>query len=141
METIREELGGAYTVTAGQTFQKIPNPEYSVFIHFGSDPQRTDDLIKRVFQEVEQLKTKGPTENQVKAEREALLRELETRSGQNSYLLDQIAEKYQYGEDPVELLNLPEYYRKVDGAMIRDAARTYLNPKNYVKVTLFPEKK
>ena len=141
METIREQLGGAYSVTAAQTFQKIPNLEYSVFIQFGSDPQRTDELVKRVFQEIEQLKTKGPTEAQVKAEKEALIREFETRSGQNSYLLDQITEKYQYGEDPVGLLNLPEYYRKIDAAMIREAASTYLDSKHYVKVTLVPEKK
>jgi zinc protease len=141
METIREELGGAYSVTVGQTAQRIPNLEYSVFIQFGSDPQRTDDLIKRVFQEIEQLKTKGPTEAQVKAEKEALVREFETRSGLNSYLLDQILEKYQYGEDLTDLMNLREYYRKIDAAMIQDAARTYLNPKNYVKVTLVPEKK
>jgi hypothetical protein len=34
-----------------------------------------------------------------------------------------------------------DYYRKVNPAMVQEAARTYLNMQNYVKVTLFPEKK
>ncbi|HEV8483091.1 MAG TPA: insulinase family protein [Blastocatellia bacterium] len=141
METIREELGGAYSITARQSTQKIPNLEYSVFIQFGCDPQRTDDLVKRVFQEIELLKTKGPTETQVSAEKEALLREYETSSRQNRYILDQITEKYQYGEDPLGLLTIPDYYKKIDAAMLQEAARTYLNSRNYVKVTLVPEKK
>jgi len=45
------------------------------------------------------------------------------------------------GEDPADVWNLPAYYKKIDGAMIRDAAKSYLNNSNYVKVTLFPEKK
>jgi len=37
---------------------------------FGSDPQRTEDLIKRIFQEIELLKANGPSEKQVSVEKE-----------------------------------------------------------------------
>ncbi len=141
LETIREELGSTYSITASADYQRIPKPEYSITIQFGCAPQRTDDLIKRVFQEIELLKTNGPTEKQVNDEREALLRDFETNSKQNYYLLNQITLSYQFGEDPARLWNLPEYLRKVDAAMIQGAAKTYLNTSNYVKVTLFPEKK
>ena len=141
LETIREELGSTYSITASASYQRIPRPEYSIDIQFGCAPQRTDDLIKRVFQEIEQLKSNGPTEKQVNDEREALLRDFETNSKQNYYLLNQITLSYQFGEDPAGLWKLPEYLRKVDAAMIEGAAKTYLNTSNYVKVTLFPEKK
>jgi predicted Zn-dependent peptidase len=87
------------------------------------------------------LKTNGPAEKQVNDEKEALLREFETSSKLNNYLLGQIALRYQVGEDPAGLWNIPEYYKKIDGAMIQQAAKTYLNTNNYVKVTLVPEKK
>lgn len=74
-------------------------------------------------------------------EKEALLREFETSSKQNNFLLSQLTLKYQYGEDPTSIWNIPEYYRKLDAATIQQAAKTYLNTKSYVKVTLFPEKK
>jgi zinc protease len=141
LETIREELGGTYSIGASPSYQRIPKSEYSIMIQFGCSPDRADDLVKRVFQEIEKLKTQGPTEKQVTDEREALLRDFETSSKVNSYLLGQIALRYQAGEDPALLWNVPEYYKKVDAAMIQQAAKTYLNTNNYVKVTLAPEKK
>jgi zinc protease len=141
LEIIREELGGTYSITASQGYQKIPNPVYSITIQFGCAPQRTDDLIKRVFEEIEKFKTNGPTEKQVTDEKEALLREFETNSKLNNYLLGQITQKYQIGEDPAGLWKIPEYYQKIDAAMIQQAAKTYLNTNTFVKVTLFPEKK
>ena len=46
--------------------------------------------IARVYQEIEKFKTEGPTEKQVTDEREALLRDFETSSKQNGYLLGQL---------------------------------------------------
>ncbi|HSB08127.1 MAG TPA: insulinase family protein [Blastocatellia bacterium] len=140
LEKIREDLGGTYSITAGASYQIIPKPMYSITIQFGCAPQRTDDLVKRVFEEIEELKTKGATEKQVTDEKEALLRDFETSSKLNNYLLAQLTLRYQYGDDPAALWNLPEYYRKLDGAMIQQAARTYLNTNTYVRVSLFPEK-
>jgi len=141
LETIREELGGTYSIGASPSYSRIPKPEYSIVIQFGCSPDRADDLVKRVFQEIEKLKTQGPTEKQVSDEREALMRDFETSSKVNSYLLGQIALRYQAGEDPALLWNVPEYYKKVDAAMIQQAAKTYLTTSNYVRVTLVPEKK
>ena len=90
MEIIREELGGTYGITAGSSYSKFPKPEYSITIKFGSSPERTEDLIKRVFEEIEKFKTNGPTEKQLNDEKEALIREFETNSKQNGYLLTQI---------------------------------------------------
>jgi len=141
LETIREDLGGTYSITASQSYQKIPNPEYSIDIEFGCAPQRTEDLIKRVFQEIEKFKANGPTEKQLNDEKEALLREFETNIKLNNYLVGQITFRYQYGDDPAAIWKIPEYYQKLDAATIQQAAKTYLNTNNFVEVTLFPEKK
>jgi len=141
LEAIREELGGTYSISATQSYQKIPNPEYSITIEFGCAPQRADDLIKRVFEEIEKFKTDGPTEKQLNDEKEALLREFETNIKLNNYLVGQITFRYQNGDDPAGIWKIPEFYKKLDAAMIQEAARSYLNTKRYVKVTLLPEKK
>jgi len=141
LEVIREELGGTYSITAGSNYQKFPRQEYSITIQFGSAPERTEALIKRVFEEIEKLKVDGPTEKQLNDEKEALLREFETNIKMNGWLLNQIFQRYQIGEDPAGLWNISEYYKKIDAATIQQAAKTYLNTKNFVEVTLFPEKK
>ena len=141
LEVIREELGGTYSITANANYSKFPKPEYSISIQFGSSRDRTDDLIKRVFEEIEKFKANGPTEKQLNDEKEALLREFETSSKQNSYLLNQIQARYYNGEDPAGVWLIPEFYKKLDAATVQDAAKLYLDTKNFIKVTLFPEKK
>lgn len=141
METIREDLGGTYGINATPSYERVPNPTYSITIQFGSAPNRTDDLIKRVFQEIEALKANGPTDQQVTDEKETLLRDFETSSKLNSYLVNQISLRYENGEDPAGVWLIPDYYKKIDKAMIQEAAKTYLNTNRYVEVMLFPEKK
>ena len=141
LETIREELGGTYSISASANYWKTPRPEYTVSVSFGCDPTRTDALIKRVFEEIEKYKTSGPTEKQLNDEKEALLKEYDANMKNNAYLLSQIKGKYEYGEDPATLLNIPEYYRNLTGAAIQQAAKTYLNPGSYVQVVMVPEKK
>src|SRR5436190_15169462 len=80
LETIREELSGTYGINATPSIQRIPNPEYSIAITFGSSPERTEALIKRIFEEIEAFKTNGPTDQQLVDQKEALLREFETNS-------------------------------------------------------------
>src|SRR6185503_14998339 len=99
LDSLREELGGTYSVSVNGGGQKIPIPEYQIAIRFGGDPARVDTLIKRVFDEIEKLKTNGPSEKEVSDQKEALSREFETSSKQNGFLLAQIAGKYQFGED------------------------------------------
>lgn len=141
LETIREELSGTYGINATPSYQRIPNPEYSIAISFGSAPDRTEALIKRIFQEIEAFKTNGPTEQQLTDQRETLLREFETSSKQNNYLLGQLSARYEMGDDPAGVWLVPDYYKKIDKAMIMEAAKTYLNTNRYVEVMLFPEKK
>jgi predicted Zn-dependent peptidase len=94
-----------------------------------------------VFQEVEAVKTRGVTEAQLRDVRAGLVREFETRSKTNAFLLSQISLRYQYPEDLNDFFNLPALYDALTPAMIQDAAKSYLNTGNYVEVTLFPEKK
>jgi zinc protease len=141
LQELREELGGTYSVSVNDGYQKYPRQEYSISIQFGSAPDRTDDLIKRVFEEIEKFKTEGPSVKQLTDEKEALLREFETSSKQNRYLLNQIALRYFHGDDPAGIWLLPDFYQKLDAAAIKEAAKKYLNTSSYVKVSLYPEKK
>ena len=138
-ETLREELGGTYSVSVSAGYSKHPRSEYTVSVDFGANPTRTEELVKGVFREIELLKSEGPSEKQVADVKETLLRDLETNNKQNGYLLTQIAVRYQYGEDLASLFALADHYNRLTPAVIRDAARTYLDTNNYVKVTLFPE--
>jgi len=139
-ESLREELGGTYSVSAGASYENKPRETYQLSVSFGSDPTRTAALGKRVFEEIEALKANGPTEKQVNDVKAAMLRDFETNIKQNAYVLGQTIQKYQNGEAPETLLDVPSYYQKLSVAAIQSAAKTYLNTARYVKVVLLPEK-
>jgi zinc protease len=139
-ETLREDLSGTYGVSVSPTYGKFPVPRYTLAIQFGCNPQRADELAKAIFREIEVLQTNGPTEKQVNEVLQGFLRDMETSFKDNTYLLSQMTGKYQNGEDLGELFTLPELYKKqVTVALIQEAAKTYLNKANYVRVTLLPE--
>jgi zinc protease len=138
-ETLREELGGTYSVSVGASYDKIPTEEYSVTIRFGSAPDRMNGLVDRVFEEIAKFKADGPTPQQVADEREQLVRAFETSMRQNGNVLAQLAFKYQNDEPPAGILDPPQYYEKLTAGMVQAAARLYLNTDRYVRVTLLPE--
>jgi zinc protease len=140
-DVLREDLGGTYSVSVSPNYTKIPREEYSLYIEFGCSPARTDDLIKTVFDQIEQFKSTGPTDKQVADVKETFLRDYETQAKQNSFFLNELSNRYRNGEDLAPLFNLADYYRRLSPAIIQDAAKTYLNTSNYVNVSLFPEKK
>jgi zinc protease len=141
-ESLREDLGGTYGVSVQASSSPIPVPSYSVRVAFGSSPERADELAGMVFRKIEQLKQNGPTANDVSSIREIFMRELEANSRQNRFYLGEIVSRLQTGEDLAGIETLGQAYAaNVNAAAIQEAARTYFNIGNYVKVTLVPEQR
>jgi len=143
LDTIREQLGGTYSITATPEARKFPRPEYSVRIEWTCDPAQTDTLVKRVFEEIDYVKSLLLTPDRVAAIRQNLLRELDQNRQDNGFLLNQLARKYEDGEGAnlAGVTGNPEEIRTLTGEAIQRAAKTYLDTSRYVKVTLMPEGK
>jgi len=136
---LREDLGGTYSVGVSASASKIPTPTYTLSISFGSAPERADDLIRTVFEQIDFLKTNGPDDRDVRNIREILTKDFESSSRQNGFLLREITARYQNGEDVAGLFSLPEAYEALSGPAIQEAARRYFNENNVVTVKLMPE--
>ena len=137
---LREALSATYNVTVTAAIAKRPVEEYSVTIAFQSDPARMDALTARVFEEIARFKSGGSTTQELADAKAALLRDFETNSRQNGYRLGQLAARYELGESPETLLQVPDSYRQLTAAAIQEAARVAFDTNRYVKVTLVPEK-
>ena len=85
-------------VSVSPDFTKRPTEDYRLTITFACDPARTQDLIKALFDVVDEFRTNGPSPGQVADAQAALRRDLETDTRQNGYLLNQLAYAYQYDE-------------------------------------------
>jgi zinc protease len=135
---LREELGGTYGVSVDPQFAKLPTPSYRVAISFACDPARTDALVKALFETIAQFKANGPGEGQMADARAALDRDLEVNSRENSYLLNQLAFAYEYGEDLQGVFDRKALHQQLTADAVTEAARKYLDLQRYVKVTLVP---
>jgi zinc protease len=138
--TLREDLGGTYGVSVVPGFSKRPRSEYRLTITFACDPARTESLIRTAFQVIEAYKRSGPSPSQVADARSALSRDLEANLASNSYLLNRILFKYEFGENAQEVFDMRPFYDQITVAALREAAVEYLNTNRYVEVTLVPEK-
>ena len=142
-DTIRQELGSTYSIGAEPSTQKFPRPEYTIRIEWACDPAQTNTLVRRVFDEIQFVRDTPFSSDQVARIRVALLRQFQQSSQSNGYLLEQIVRRYQNGEtaDLAGVVNLPDQIAALTGEQIRQAARTYLDTSNYLKVVLMPEAK
>ena len=137
--TLREDLGGTYGVSVEPRFTKRPKEEYRIAISFTCDPARAESLIKSTFDVIAEFKSSGPSDGQVADVRQALMRDFETNSQRNGYLLSRLVNKYDYGENIEEVFDIRASVDRLTAALIRDAARTHLDTRRYVEVMLLPE--
>ena len=138
--TIREDLGGTYSIQAIPSYDKIPEPAYSVAINFGTDPDRVGELIGVIFEEIETFRMEGVTEEELRDAKQAMYRDYETGIKRNRWLLTQLNYRYSEGEDLESLFDYPRSLENLTAEVIQDAAKTYLDTGNFVQVTLIPEK-
>lgn len=137
--SLREALRGTYGVDVEAHATKIPDPRYSVTVQFACDPGRTEELVATLVREVERLRADGPTASEVADARQALMVAYQTDMAENGRLASKIVDRYEIDQDVMEFFDLPGQYQKLTALVIQDAARRYLDPGNYVRVTLFPE--
>lgn len=138
-ERLRQQLGGVYGVTVAAKQDVIPVPRSSLTIGFGADPDRIEELVGAVFDEIERLKKDGPTRVELEKFREEQRRSGETAMRTNAFWLRAIALYDQRGWPLEEILSAHDLLDAVDAAAIRDAARSYIDTSHYVRVTLLPE--
>jgi len=140
-DAIREELGATYSISVEQDAFKNPTPQYRIRINWSCDPARVQSLVLRVFEEVSFVRGMRLSANQMVRIRELLARDLDRNRLDNGYLLNQMARRIEDGD----AMNLDVVAREAEaisllsGLVVERAVARYLDPANYVRVTLMPE--
>jgi zinc protease len=137
-DRLREQLGGTYGVGVSANPTPYPRERYAISVGFGSAPDRVDELTRAAFAESDSLKQYGPTEADIEKVKEIEIRERESAMRQNGSWLALLSTYLHNGWDPRDILTYDEQVRKLKASDIRDAARKYLDEKNYVSVSLYP---
>ncbi len=137
-EKIREDESGTYGIGVSPSLDKYPKPEYTLMISFGCNPDRVDELVAVIMDELKSLKEKGPSEQNMAKARETFLRERETDVKENRYWLNKL-EDVAFLDS--KLMTDEDYNAAVKAVTAKDvqtAANKYLTLDHYLFGVLKP---
>ena len=137
-ERIELDLGSTYSIHVGASASLLPDPEYRVFVDFGSDPARADELLDEVFGSVEWL-VGGGEQEYLDTAKELISGAREEQQRRNGFWLGQIEAVVERGED---FSVIPAFDDRLEALTLNevvDAAARYLSRDRYVRVVLLPE--
>ncbi|HTY08846.1 MAG TPA: insulinase family protein [Candidatus Edwardsbacteria bacterium] len=137
-EVVREDKSGTYSIWAFAQPSAEPEPQCLMHIAFGCAPERAGELTAAVFGVIDSLRLNGIPGGDLAKVKEIDLKEWETNSKQNSYWLGTLYQYARYQEDFGKILGYPALVNALTAEDVRQAARKYIDPKRYVKVTLLP---
>ncbi|MEE9133191.1 MAG: insulinase family protein [Gemmatimonadota bacterium] len=138
-EVLREDMGGTYGVGVSGVGIRDPRQEYTFRISFGTAPERLEELTAAVFQQIDSIKTFGPTQEDIDKVKEIQRRQRETSLRENGYWLSQLVSYDRYGLDLRGILTYDELVDGLTTEVVQEAAQRYLRTDNYVQVSLYPE--
>jgi len=139
METIREEEGGTYGVGIRTSLNKWPLEKATMQINFDCDPERAGELKDKVFAELENLATKGPSREDLSKTRENILKDRQEAKEHNSYYLSTLFTYYLYGVNFDDPANYEDIVNGLKTEDVQKVMRDFYDAPNMVDVVFVPE--
>jgi zinc protease len=138
-EVLREDLGGTYGVAVSAGVSPEPEPRYRVGIGFGAAPERLEELVAVLFGELARVASDGPSDLDVRKVRESQRRAYETDLRENAFWIAALSHAARWDPAFEEVRMHGRRIETIDADLLRAAARLYLEPSSYVRVSLHPE--
>ena len=139
IENLREEKGGVYGAGSRAYAGKEPFENYQISIQFPCAPENAQKLIEASIEEVNNLRKKGPTQEDLDKVKETLKREMQVNMESNRYWMSSLQKAYYDGTDPKKILAYEEAINSLNIKELKKVAKKYFNMKNYVQVVMNPE--
>ena len=139
LDRLREKEGEAYSPQVSVNYNKYPLNRYAFTIAFGCAPENINKLIAATREEINDLKKDGATAADIAKFSSEATRQYELHMRDNEYWLSSLSNYYEIGEDPANILKVPDYIKTVTPASVKAAANLYFNENNFIKLILKPE--
>lgn len=139
IERLRETEGGVYGVGARASYSKYPQGRYTFNIAFGCAPENVDKLVNSALDEINKIKQNGAQEVDVQKFIAEETRTTETQLKENSFWLSYLYDQQQNNEDPRMILSYLDSLKSITPQSLKEAANTYTNGDNFIKLVLLPQ--
>jgi zinc protease len=138
-EVLREQMGSVYTPYVNSAFERVPFDAYTFAISFDCKPAEVQKLLQVVRGTIAETKKSGIAQSYVEKLKSERTRNLEELYRDNEFWLGRLVSAYKMGDDPRDILILPQLTQRVTGENIRAAARQFLRDDQYLEAVLMPE--
>ena len=140
LERLREEESCVYTPGVSTISAKYPNSRFNLIVSFGCAPQNVDKLVASTLDEINKLKTNGPSQVNIDKYKAEDVRSHETAVKSNGWWLGYLSSQLQNGEALDQLNDYDATLQSITKESLKKMAQKYLSGKNYIRLVLLPEK-
>jgi zinc protease len=119
---------------------RIPYSYYTFSISFPCAPENADTLTKTSLDELRKIINSGVSKEDLEKIKEQQRRKLEVDIKQNSFWMNNLFDAYYSGNNPGDILKRQKQIESLTSKMIQDAAKKYINPDQFIRAVLKPEK-
>lgn len=139
-QRLREKEGGTYTPNVQMSMSKYLKSRFGLIITFDCAPQNVERLITSAQDEVNKMKTVGPSAENLQKFKVARKVGLQTGATNNEFWLDYLVSQEMNKEPLTQLSDYGAGLNKLTIKSVQQAAATNIQDKNFVKLVLMPEK-
>ncbi len=140
-ENLREDLGAVYGVNLNSSLFALPKETYRVTLNFDCSPERVEELIAAVHQEIAKLQSGSADMQTLNSIFEIQRQERKEGLEKNEFWLQQISLRYQYGLplDGFRPESLENNIRELTREDLSSTSRFIFSTPNHHRFILMPE--
>jgi zinc protease len=139
-QRLRDQEGGTYTPDVQMNLSKYPKSRFALIVSFDCAPKNVEQLTASVQDEINKMKTAGPSAENLQKFKAARKVGLETGAKNNEFWLDYLVSQLMNKEPLTQFFDYDTALKGITIKSVQEAATTYIQDKNYVKLVLMPEK-
>ena len=140
IERLREDEGGVYGVGARASYSKFPKSRYTFSISFGCAPENVEKLISSTLDEINKIRVNGALAGDIEKFIAEESRTTETQLKDNGFWLGYLTNQLQNEDDPKQILTYLESLKELNPESLKATVQYRLNPDNFIRIVLLPEK-
>ena len=138
VESIREEEGGTYGVSANLSLSHFPDEKANMFIVFDTDPEKAEYLKGLVYKELQSIAENGPSQKDLSKTAENLLKDREESKEHNAYWMNNLYNYYIHGYNYNDPSNYEEIIKSTSVKDIKKLMKKLMKKANVVDLIFEP---
>lgn len=141
LERLREEEGGVYSPSIQMDYSKLPDARYTLTVAFSCSVANADKLAKYSIEEIEKLKTAGPSVANLDKFKANDKLNYESALKTNDFWSNYLYSNLYNGDDMHRIFERASLRDQLTPALVKAVAKRYISDQNVIKIVQLPEVK